>query len=173
MSNAALLCIARNYEIIDWQRMDLMKSRDIRTRSSTCSNAGSRREAKWNESGFRPPLCTYRLNWARRTPWGWWDDWDDQKGGVVYLLDDTAKYGVPTLKMSTRSVQICWSDWTLPRVSTWSATKSYVMQYSVHILPARDAPLMFMQPLNLQNIFILSKRPKIFLSILNHHKYLI
>ena len=22
-----------------------------------------------NESGFRPPLCTYRLNWARRTSW--------------------------------------------------------------------------------------------------------
>ena len=34
-------------------------------------------ERKWNESGFRPPLCTYRLNWARRTSWGWWDDWDD------------------------------------------------------------------------------------------------
>ena len=33
--------------------------------------------AKWNESGFRPPLCTYRLNWARRTSWGWWNDWDD------------------------------------------------------------------------------------------------
>ena len=32
---------------------------------------------KWNESGFMPPLCTYRLNWARRTSWGWWDDWDD------------------------------------------------------------------------------------------------
>ena len=32
---------------------------------------------KWNESGFRPPLCTYRLNWARRTSWGWWDDWND------------------------------------------------------------------------------------------------
>ena len=32
---------------------------------------------KWNESGFRPPLCTYRLNWARRTSWGWWDDCDD------------------------------------------------------------------------------------------------
>ena len=38
------------------------------------SNTGRR---KWNESGFRPPLCTYRLNWARRTSWGWWDDWDD------------------------------------------------------------------------------------------------
>ena len=34
-------------------------------------------EMKWNESGFRPPLCTYRLNWARRTSWGWWDNWDD------------------------------------------------------------------------------------------------
>ena len=32
---------------------------------------------KWNKSGFRPPLCTYRLNWARRTSWWWWDDWDD------------------------------------------------------------------------------------------------
>ena len=32
---------------------------------------------EWNESGFRPPLCTYRLNWARRTSWGWWDEWDD------------------------------------------------------------------------------------------------
>ena len=32
---------------------------------------------KWNESGFNPPFCTYRLNWARRTSWGWWDDWDD------------------------------------------------------------------------------------------------
>ena len=42
--------------------------------------AGSRGDwprKKWNESGFRPPLCTYRLNWARRTSWGWWDDWDD------------------------------------------------------------------------------------------------
>ena len=22
-------------------------------------------------------MCTYRINWARRTSWGWWDDWDD------------------------------------------------------------------------------------------------
>ena len=34
-------------------------------------------QMKWNESGLRPPLCTYRLNWARRVSWGWWDDWDD------------------------------------------------------------------------------------------------
>ena len=35
------------------------------------------KSSSWNESGFRPPLCTYRLNWAKRTSWGWWDDWDD------------------------------------------------------------------------------------------------
>ena len=43
-------------------------------------------EEKWNESGFRPPLCTYRLNWARRTSWGWWDDWDDT---VLQTRDST------------------------------------------------------------------------------------
>ena len=42
-------------------------------------------EMKWNESGFRPPLCTYRLNWARRTSWGWWDDWDD----IVLQIQDS------------------------------------------------------------------------------------
>ena len=32
---------------------------------------------KWNESGFRPLLCTYRLNWDRRTFWWWLGEWDD------------------------------------------------------------------------------------------------
>ena len=45
--------------------------------STTSNQISSCRKWKWNESGFRPPLCTYRLNRARRTPWGWWDDWDD------------------------------------------------------------------------------------------------
>ena len=45
--------------------------------SSVCSRYNYLWQMKWNESGFRPPLCTYRLNWARRTSWGWWDDWDD------------------------------------------------------------------------------------------------
>ena len=44
---------------------------------NVCGTGGKGLIVKWNESGFRPPLCTYRLNWARRTSWGWWDDWDD------------------------------------------------------------------------------------------------
>ena len=32
---------------------------------------------KLDECGFRPPLCTYKLNWSRITPWGWWDECDD------------------------------------------------------------------------------------------------
>ena len=53
------------------------------TQSVHCDNGPVQRKRiittreKWNESGFRPPLCTYRLNWARITSWGWWDDWDD------------------------------------------------------------------------------------------------
>ena len=35
------------------------------------------RREKWNEWGFRPSVCTCRLNWARKTYWGWWDEWDD------------------------------------------------------------------------------------------------
>ena len=30
-----------------------------------------------NEWGLRPPLCTYRLNWIRRTSSECWDEWDD------------------------------------------------------------------------------------------------
>ena len=43
---------------------------------------------KWNESGFRPPLCTYRLSWARITSWEWWDDWDD-----AVLQTQDSKFG--------------------------------------------------------------------------------
>ena len=32
---------------------------------------------KWNEWDFRAHLRTHRLNWARKTSWGWWDEWDD------------------------------------------------------------------------------------------------
>ena len=38
-------------------------------------------EMKWKECDFRPPLCTYRLNWARRTSWGWWDE-NSSPGGL-------------------------------------------------------------------------------------------
>ena len=55
--------LKRDYTIIHWPSI-----------SEFCNGCPNR---KWNESGFRPPLCTYRLNWARRTSWGWWDDWDD------------------------------------------------------------------------------------------------
>ena len=48
-----------------------------RDRFRTSDVKKMKRSQKKNESGFRPPLCTYRLNWARRTSWGWWDDWDD------------------------------------------------------------------------------------------------
>ena len=52
-----------------WQNDGLVRDFKIKVRNYF--------EEQWNESGFRPPLCTYRLNWARSTSWGWRDDWDD------------------------------------------------------------------------------------------------
>ena len=59
-------------------------SDDVKRQTSGDETAGSvyiriwcKSPVKWNESGFRPPLCTCRLNWAWKTSWGWWDDRDD------------------------------------------------------------------------------------------------
>ena len=41
------------------------------------SKVGTRAEIKLNESGFRPHLCTCKLNWTGKTSWGWWDEWDN------------------------------------------------------------------------------------------------
>ena len=41
-------------------------------------------EIKW--MGFRPPLRSYRLNWARRTSWGRWDEWDDTALQTQYSM---------------------------------------------------------------------------------------
>ena len=40
---------------------------------------------KWNESGSRPLLFTYSLNWARRTTWLWWGEWDN----TAFLTQDS------------------------------------------------------------------------------------
>ena len=50
-------------------------------------NAGrSWARLKWNESGFRPPLCTYRISWARRTSWGWGDECPPDTGFEIQAL---------------------------------------------------------------------------------------
>ena len=79
----ALLTKNENSRILNFVKSPKIKnSRKFKhakiTRSTVCdAQCWTFSSHKWNESGFRPPLCTYRLNWARRTSWGWWDDWDD------------------------------------------------------------------------------------------------
>ena len=50
---------------------------DVWTHISFSIRWNDKNKIKLNESGFRPLLCIYRLNWATRTSWGWWDEWDD------------------------------------------------------------------------------------------------
>ena len=68
-------------------------------------------EMKWNESGFRPPLCTYRLNWARRTSWGWWDDWDDT---VLQTQDSKFEHWRSEAEHATSR------SWRLPAILTFT-----------------------------------------------------
>ena len=57
-----------------------------RGQPTQCSNSlrqqdemGLSHESAWHEWGFMLPMCKYRLNRARTTPRGWWDDtaWPD------------------------------------------------------------------------------------------------
>ena len=77
-------------------------------------------DKKWKESGFRPLLCTYRLNWARSTSWGWWDDWDDT---VLRTHDSkfepcrceaehatSRSLGLPTILTFTRAERTTWLE---------------------------------------------------------------
>ena len=43
----------------------------------TSSQLAVSKVMKLNGSGFTSHLCTYRLNWARRTPWELWYEWGD------------------------------------------------------------------------------------------------
>ena len=74
-------------------------------------------EMKWNESGFRPPLCTYRLNWARRASWGWWDDWDDT---VLQTQDSKFEPWRSEAEHATS-----WSR-RLPDFHTWMGKKHFL-----------------------------------------------
>ena len=60
------ICHAKHFESI---LSIIIKSTIYTERDST--------RAKWSEWGFRPLLCTCRLNWVKRTSWGWGDKWDD------------------------------------------------------------------------------------------------
>ena len=43
---------------------------------------------EWDEWGFRPPLWSCSLNWARITSWGWLDEWD-----ATALQTQNSKFG--------------------------------------------------------------------------------
>ena len=90
---------------------------------------------------YRPPLCTYRLNWAMRSSWGWWDEWDDT---VLQTQDSKfkpwwfeAEYAtsrsrrLPAILSFTRgwgrNIFVSFKPprpWTEPRTLAWNAAPS-------------------------------------------------
>ena len=78
---------------------------------------------KWNESGFRPLLCTYRLNWARRTSWGWWDELD------VTALQTQVLKNCPLLNLNYHWNCI-WYMFHVSCICTWAELDFYSFQYA-------------------------------------------
>ena len=89
-------------------------------------------ETKWNESGFRPPMCTYRLNWARRTSWGWWDDtvlqtqdskFEPWRSEAEHATSRSRR--LPTILTFTqgwgRNIFVSFKPGTEPRTLAWKA----------------------------------------------------
>ena len=58
-------------------RAEQSRTEQNRTEQNRTEQNRTAQHKKWNESGFRPLLCTYRLNRARWTSRWWWDEWDD------------------------------------------------------------------------------------------------
>ena len=77
---------------------------------------------KWNEWGFRPYLCPYRLKWARRASWEWWDEWEDtalQTQDAKIELWGRARYlSVTEASQNTRSLRVSRKD-TFCFLETW------------------------------------------------------
>ena len=84
---------------------------------------------EWNESGFRPPLCTYRLNWARRTSWGWWDDWDDTALQIQNLKFEPWRSEAEHATSRSRR---------LPTILTWWSWENAVVLILCSRSPARS-----------------------------------
>ena len=63
-----------------------------------------------NECRFRPPLCTYMANWARRTSWGWWDELND-----------------PALQTHDSTFEPCRSQ--AEHATSWSRRFSLILNY--------------------------------------------
>ena len=109
---------------------------------------------KWNESGFRPPLCTYRLNWARRASWGWWDDWDDWDDTVLQTQDTkfepwrseaehatSRSRGLPTILTFTRGWgRNIFVSFKPPRPGTEPRTLAWKAVITTTLALLRNAP---------------------------------
>ena len=67
--------------------------------------------------GFMPPLCTYRIHWARRTSWWWWDEWDDTS-----LQTKDSKFDPWWSEVISRS----WRLLTILNLHEWAGQEHYV-----------------------------------------------
>ena len=91
---------------------------------------------------FRPPLCTYRLNYARITSWGWWDESDnldlqtqDSKYEPWPSITDSPQYWIFTSELGRN---ICFFESWMPErgTSPHTSTSRQAALTTIHQAPA-------------------------------------
>ena len=83
-------------------------------------------EMKWVGFGFKPPLFTYKLNWARRTSGGYWDEWDTTALQIQDLSVTEATHNIDSLQVSGEKIFCFFGTWRpewglSPRTPTFQA----------------------------------------------------
>ena len=71
-----------------------------------------------NDWGFRPPSCTCRLNWTRKTSW-WRDEWED-----TALQTQNSK--LEHWGEAERATSLSWRLLTLFNIYEWAEKKHFV-----------------------------------------------
>ena len=77
-------------------------------------------QMKWNKWGFKPHVCAYRLNWAMRTSWEWWYEWDD-----TALQTQDSKFG-PWLCEAEHATSHSRRLPTILNLYEWAGNKHFV-----------------------------------------------
>ena len=83
----------------------------VNINKKSCANFYPRPQSKkWSE--INGVLGTCRLNWARRTSWGWWDEWD-LWGLARYLSVTEISHNIESLRVSGQ-IKFCFFKTWMP-----------------------------------------------------------
>ena len=100
------------------------------SRQELVPNHGWRKEIEW---GYMPPLYKYRLNWVRKTSWGWWDERDD-----TALQTQDSKFGHATSRSQRFLAILNHEEWVGKKHFFWNLKARVRFKRAISDCPSRQ-----------------------------------